>query len=81
MFDNLLEECVNTIDELFMVITSNQFEMKDDERLKRVDKLYFDMQDKYSFCSYFSEEMGLLSVQRLGEQIEIHRSKLINGLK
>jgi hypothetical protein len=64
-----------------MVITSNQLEMKDDERLKRVDKLYFDMQDKYSFCSSFSEEMGLLSVQRLGEQIEIHRSKLMNGLK
>lgn len=81
MFDNLLEECIKTIDELFMVITSNQLEMKDDERLKRVDKLYLDMQDKYSFCSSFREEMGLLSVQRLGEQIEINRSKLINGLK
>ncbi len=81
VFDNLLEECVKTIEELFMVITSNQLEMKDDERIKRVDKLYLDMQDKYSFCSSFSEEMGLLSVQRLGEQIEINRSKLINGLK
>ncbi len=81
MFDNLLEECIKTIDELFMIITSNQLEMKDDERIKRVDKLYLDMQDKYAFCSSFSEEMGLLSVQRLGEQIEINRSKLINDLK
>ena len=81
VFDILLEECVKTIDELLMVITSNQLEMKDDERLKRVDKLYMDMQDKYSFCSSFCEEMGSLSVQRLSEQIEIDRSKLINGLK
>jgi len=81
VFDNLLEECIKNIEELFMVITSNIFEMKDDERLKRVNKLYFDMLDKYSFCTSFSEEIGLLSVQRLGEQIEINRSKLINGLK
>lgn len=81
VFDNLLDECVKTIDELLMVITSGELEMKDDERLKLIDKIYTDMQDKYSFCSSFSEEMGLLSVQRMGEQIEINRSKIINGLK
>lgn len=81
IFDNLLEECVKTIDGLLMVITSGELEMKDDERLKRIDKIYTDMQDKYSFCSSFSDEMGLLSVQRLSEQAEINHSKIINGLK
>lgn len=81
VFDNLLDECIKNIEELLMVITSDVLEMKDDERLKRVDKIYLDMLEKYSFCSSFSEEMGLLSVQRLGEQMEINRSKLINGLK
>jgi len=81
VFNNLLDECIKNIEELLMVITPDVLEMRDDERLKRVDKIYIDMLDKYSFCSSFSEEMGLLSVQRLGEQIEINRSKLINGLK
>jgi hypothetical protein len=81
VFDNLLDESIKCIEELLMVITSDVLEMKDDERLKWVNKLYFDMLNKYSFCTSFSEEMGLLSVQRLGEQIEINRSKLINGLK
>ncbi len=81
VFDNLMDECIKNIEELLMVITSDVLEMKDDERLKRVDKIYLNMLDKYSFCSSFSEEMGLLSVQRLGEQMEINRSKLINGLK
>jgi len=81
VFDNLLDECVKTTDELLMVITSGELEMKDDERLKRIDKIYTDMQDKYSFCSSFSDEMGLLSVQRMGEQMELNRSKILNGLK
>ena len=81
VFDNLLNECIKSIDELFMVITSGELEMKDDERIKRIDKLYIDMQDKYSFCSSFGDEMGILSMHRMSEQIEINQSKIINGIK
>lgn len=81
VFDNLLDECMKTVEELILVTTSGNLEMKDDERLKRIDGLYADVQDKYSFACSFSEDMGLLAVQRLGEQMEINRSKLINGLK
>lgn len=81
VFDNLLDECMKTVEELILVTTSGKLEMKDDERLKRIDRLYADVQDKYSFACSFSEDMGLLAVQRLGEQMEINRSKLINGIK
>lgn len=81
VFDNLLDECIKTVEELMLVTTSGKLEMKDDERLKRIDGLYADVQDKYSFACSFSEDMGLLAVQRLGEQMEINRSKLINGIK
>lgn len=81
VFDNLLDECMKTVEELILVTTSGKLEMKDDERLKRIDRLYADVQDKYSFACAFSEDMALLTVQRLGEQMEINRSKLINGIK
>lgn len=81
VFDFLLAECLKTIDELIAVTASGELQMKDDERLKRIDKLYADIQSKYAFCSTFSEEIGLLSAQRFGEQMEISRSKLINGIK
>lgn len=81
VFDTLLDECVKTVDELILVTTSGELEMKDDERLKRIDGLYADIQDKYSFACSFSEDMGILAVQRLGEQMEINRSKIINGIK
>jgi hypothetical protein len=81
VFNNLLYECTKTVEELILVTTSGKLEMKDDERLKRIDGLYANVQDKYSFACSFSEDMGLLAVQRLGEQMEINRSKLINGIK
>ncbi len=80
VFDKLLDECTETVEELILVTTSGKLEMKDDERLKRIDRLYADVQDKYSFTCSFSEDMGLLAVQRLGELMQISRSKLINGL-
>ena len=81
VFGNLLDECVKTVDELIAVITAGELEMTDDERLKRIDMIYSDMQDKYSFSCSFCEEMVLLAVQRMGEQIEVNRSKIINAVK
>jgi hypothetical protein len=81
VFDNLLDDCVESIDELLAVITPDKFTMKDNERLTRIDKLYLDMQDKFTFCNVMSEDIGLLALQRMSEKIEINQSKLINGIK
>ena len=81
VFENLLDECVKNVDELYLVITSGALQMTDDERIKRIDQLYTDMQDKYSFCQSFSEEHSVLAMQRLSEQVEIMMSKKLNGVK
>ena len=86
VFENLLDECVKNVDELYLVITSgdlqsDSYRMSDDERIKRIDQLYTDMQDKYSFCQSFSEERSVLAMQRLGEQLEIKFSKQLNNVK
>jgi hypothetical protein len=81
VFDNLLGDCLKNLDELFIVITSGALIMKDDERLNRIDALYTDMQSKVGFCASFSNEMDVLSIQRMGEQMEVKRSKVINGLE
>jgi hypothetical protein len=81
VLDNLLTECFQNLDELLQVITSGELEMKDDERIKQIDRIYLDMQDKFSFCASFSEEATVLALQRIGEQVEINRSKLIKGLQ
>lgn len=81
VFERLLEDCIKTVDELIAVTTSGQLEMKDDERLKRIDDLYNDMQDKYTFVKGFSNEAKLLAVSRIREQNDIQISRSINGIK
>lgn len=81
VFDNLLNECLKNIDELMLVITSGELEMKDDERIRRVEKIYLDMQDKSAFTSSFTNEMSVLAIQRLTEQTELNYSKTINGIR
>lgn len=81
VFDNLLEECLKNLYELILIIEPDSYQMKDDERIKRIDALYVDMQNKYAFTSSFSDEMGLLYFQRVREQNEINRSRILNGLR
>lgn len=78
---NLLNSSLDNIEELITIITNGELSMKDNERIKRIDALYTDMQDKYSFVSSFSEEMGLLTVQRMRELHDVDISKKINGLQ
>lgn len=81
VFDAVLDDCVESIDELLAVITPDKLTMKDNERLGRIDKLYTDMQDKFTFCSVMSEDIGILALQRMDDRMEIKTSKLINGIK
>jgi len=45
VMSNLLDKCAGDLDQLTMLTTNDSVEMKDDERLKRIDDLYIDMQD------------------------------------
>ena len=81
VFDRLIDDCAKTIDALIAVTTSGELEMKDDERLKRIDALYDDMQGKYTFVQGFSNEAKLLAASRISEQNNIQRSRTLNGIK
>jgi hypothetical protein len=81
VFDKLLTETIENLDQLNVLVTSGKLEMKDDERLKRIDALYSGMQEMYGFCCAFSEEIALLSVQRLREKHDVQLSKTLNDLQ
>lgn len=80
-FSNLLDDCEKTLDELITVTTDGKLEMKDDERIARIDKLYLDMQDKFNFCNSFSNDAKLLAVSRIKEQTEVKISRALQGIK
>lgn len=81
VIQRLLEKCMDTIDELVTVITSDVLQMADDERLERIDRIYLHVQDKFTFCRSFGKELTLLAAQRRSEQVDVNVSKTLNGIK
>jgi hypothetical protein len=81
VFNSLLDDCIKTIDLLLLVTTSGKLEMKDDERIRQIDLLYADTQNKQSFCASFSNTVQLLCLLHKAEQTDINYSKLLNGIK
>ena len=79
--DNLLLECLRNIDELIMIITSGELDMKDNERIKRIETIYAAMQDKNAFLLSFGNSITMLSKQRLHEKLEVEISEKLNELK
>jgi len=80
VFKRLLDDCELVLDDLVTVITSGKLEMKDDERMARIDKLFLDMQDKYTFSQNFSGEARAMAAARLQEKGEIITSRILRGL-
>ena len=80
-FTNLISGSTNDINELISVITANELEMKDDERLERIDAIYNSIQDKYAFAQNFGDEAKVLAVQRTKEKNNIETGRRLYGIK
>ena len=71
VYGNMLRESELSLDELDRVLSGSDFEMKDDERVKRIDGIYVDMKDKIEFTKSFSNSTSLLIAQRSKDAQEI----------
>lgn len=71
VYSNILTESENSLERLETVITSNELEMKDDERIVQIDLIYVDMKDKYAFARSFSNSTRMLIMQRDREGSEV----------
>ncbi|MEJ6979435.1 hypothetical protein WG906_03180 [Pedobacter sp. P351] len=71
----VFEECSNDMEELLLVISSGKLEMKDDERISRIDNLYESMKDKYQFTESFLSQVKLLNLQKEREEKNANTSK------
>lgn len=61
---NLLNECNADMTDLQNLLASGTLQMSDDQRLKRLNKLHGDMQDKYLFACHFCNSIKLLAISR-----------------
>lgn len=64
-------DCFNDLEELLLVVTSGRLEMKDDERLGQIARVYEDMLDKSAFVRDFCGNVFSLERQRISGEQEI----------
>lgn len=79
-FDKLIDNCNETLDELLIISTDTNLEMKDDQRIERIDDLYRRMMDDYSFCENFSREIKMLSISKAKEKNDVKQSHVLHDL-
>ena len=80
VYENLFKQSLNNLDDLVTIITANKLRMSDDERLKAIDKIFADIQDKLLFLRHFNNNTTVLAVQRAKERNDANTMRLIYGI-
>lgn len=81
VYGNLLNQSLRNLDELTMVITADKLRMSDDDRLKAVDGIYEQMQDKLLFIRNFNASSNVLALQRAKEKNDADASRALHVFK
>lgn len=81
VFGEVLADCSAIITKLTAVVSLHGPEMKDDERLKRIDALYNDMQEAYVFAQDFESAIQVLRQQRKKEKAGVAASRTLHDVK
>ena len=77
IFEKLIDGCGDLTDQLITIITSGKLEMSDDERIKQIDFIYEEMEERYMFANSFESDLKILEQQRKREQSDVN---MLNGL-
>ncbi len=77
VFEKLMDGCGNLTDQLITIIASDKLEMSDDERIKQIDLIYVEMNERYMFAGSFESDIKILCQQRKKEQSDVN---MLNGL-
>ncbi len=80
VFNNLLEEGWQILGQLLHLLTRDDIQLKDDQRLRQVNDLLNEVREQYCFAQSFCNAAFQLSLQRQVGTKEIGRSKRLLGI-
>jgi hypothetical protein len=81
VYQRLNSDCLRTISELEQVISPGALQMKDDERIERIEQLYQQSQDQNRFAKSFGNDIAQLLLQKNKQQNEIKDLRTWYGIK
>ena len=64
VYNYLFTASLRNIDDLVMITTATKLRMSDDERMRAIDRIFYDMESKVGFLRSFNSSTQLLAIQR-----------------
>jgi hypothetical protein len=80
VYERLVSESLDNLEELTNVITANKLRMSDAERIKAIDRLYGTSSDKLQFLRSFNHQGISLSLQRSKDAADTRTLKQFYGI-
>jgi hypothetical protein len=80
VYTNLVNQSVKNLDALMMMLIASKLRMSDDERLKAIDDIFDDMQDKLVFLRHFNNSTTILAIQKTRDRKDTKSLKTIYGI-
>jgi hypothetical protein len=72
VYQELFEQSLGDLDQLFMVITNGKLGMTDEERLGSIDRIFEEVSDSLEFLRHFNGQVRMLELQRVNEIKDVH---------
>ena len=80
VLERLMDNCDSILEELIAITTDDQLEMKEDERMKRIEVLHQNMVENHTFCESFSNQTRLMALSRAKDFKDIQTSRTMQGI-
>lgn len=80
VYSFLVQASLRNIDDLIMITTATKLRMSDDERMKAIDRIYYDLEGKVVFIRSFNNNTQLLAIQRTRSANDVRTLRHIYGL-
>ena len=80
VYSFLVKTSLRNLDELLMITTAANLQMSDEERLRAIDRIYYEMEEKVSFLRYFNNSARLMGIQRARERNDAAVLNKLHGL-
>lgn len=80
VYSFLVNASLRNIDDLIMITTATKLRMSDDERMKAIDRIYYDLEGKVVFVRSFNNNTQLLAIQRARSANDVKTLRHIYGL-
>ncbi len=75
VYTTLLQQSLQNISQLADILAAGKLRMSDDERLKAIDHIYADTDDKLTFLREFDNQAAMLQLQRQQENNDLQTLK------